>query len=63
MRLNDDQLETIIDKLDTDKIRDIIRSYGDIDYPSKLVIPVLKAAPSLLSFLPTMLKKQSKNII
>ena len=62
-RLNDDQLEIIIDKLDTNRIRDIIRSYGDIDYPSKLAIPVLKAAPSLLSFLPTMIKRQSHNII
>jgi hypothetical protein len=35
----------------------VINTYGDIDYPSRLALPLLRASPSLLSLVPSMLKR------
>jgi digeranylgeranylglycerophospholipid reductase len=55
-QFNDQQLNHYIDKFNTEKIKDVINMYGDIDYPTKLAFPLLRASPSLLTLLPSMLK-------
>ena len=50
-RLSDKQLDKYIQKLNTKKIIEAINTYGDIDYPSKLAFPLLKASPSLIKAL------------
>jgi digeranylgeranylglycerophospholipid reductase len=55
--LTDAQLTKYIDKLQNLKTLDVINTYGDIDYPSRLALPLLKASPSLLSLVPSMLKR------
>ncbi|MFH1101753.1 MAG: NAD(P)/FAD-dependent oxidoreductase [Methanobacteriota archaeon] len=57
-RLSDTRLNQYITKFDNPKIIDVINTYGDIDYPSKLVIPLLKTMPSLLCFLPFLKKNK-----
>jgi len=56
-RITDDQFNKYLVKLNTRKILDVINTYGDIDYPSRLAFPLLKTAPSLLSLAPTLLKR------
>ncbi len=56
-QFTDQQLNHYIDKFNTEKIRETINTYGDIDYPTKLALPLLRTAPSLLSLLPSMLKR------
>jgi digeranylgeranylglycerophospholipid reductase len=56
-QFTDQQLDRYIEKFNTQKIRDIINTYGDIDYPTRLAFPLLRTAPSLLSLLPSMLKQ------
>ncbi len=56
-RLTDPQFDKYIDKLNTQKTIDAINTYGDIDYPSRLALPLLTAAPSLLSLAPALLKR------
>jgi len=58
--LNDKQLDRYIKKFNNKKITDIINKYGDIDYPSKLVFPLLKNSPSLIKLLPSIFKKYQK---
>ena len=41
-RLTDDKIDKYIQKLNNPKILEIINEHGDIDYPSKLVKPLLK---------------------
>ena len=55
-KLSDKQMDKYILKFQDPKIRKIISEYGDIDYPSKLVKPLLKKMPSLLKLLPKVLK-------
>jgi digeranylgeranylglycerophospholipid reductase len=55
--LTDTQLIKYLEKLQNQKTLDAINTYGDIDYPSRLALPLLKAAPSLLSLVPSMLKR------
>jgi len=55
--ITDAQLDKYIQKLNHQKTIDIINTYGDIDYPSKLALPLIKAVPSLLSFAPSLLKR------
>jgi flavin-dependent dehydrogenase len=57
-RLNDDQLDRYIQKFQNPKIIDTISKYGDIDYPSKLIKPLLKKAPSLLKLIPGIIKEK-----
>jgi len=51
--LSDQQMNTYLEKLNTKKTLDTINKYGDIDYPSKLTLPLLKSTPSLLKLLPS----------
>lgn len=46
--LSDKQLDKYIIKLSDPHIIDVINEYGDIDFPSKLVKPLIKKAPLLL---------------
>jgi geranylgeranyl reductase family protein len=52
----DKQFDKYIEKFQSSKINQVISRYGDIDYPSKLIKPMLKKAPSLFRLLPTSLK-------
>jgi len=54
--LDDEQIDKILNVLGNEKSVEVIGEYGDIDYPSKLVFPLLKACPSLLKFLPSVFK-------
>jgi len=56
-RLSDEQLDKYIQKFQNPKITKIISEYGDIDYPSKLVKPLLKNVPSLLKLIPSIIKE------
>ncbi len=56
-RLSDEQIDKYIQKFQNPKITKIISEYGDIDYPSKLVKPLLKASPSLLKLIPNIIKE------
>lgn len=53
---NDAQLTKYLEKLDSKKTLEVINTYGDIDYPSRLALPLLRAAPSLLTLVPSLLK-------
>ena len=55
--LTDVQLNKYLEKLNNQKTIEIINTYGDIDYPSRLVAPLIRASPSLLSLVPMMLKR------
>lgn len=57
VNLTDTQLNKYLEKLNNQKTIEIINTHGDIDYPSKLVAPLLRAAPSLVSLVPMMLKR------
>jgi len=59
-QFTDQQLNHYIEKFNTEKIRDVINTYGDIDYPTKLAFPLLRTSPSLLSLLPSMLKRTTR---
>jgi len=59
-RFTDVQFNKYLEKLNTNKTIDLINSYGDIDYPSRLALPLVKAMPSLLSLTPAMLKRTKK---
>jgi flavin-dependent dehydrogenase len=56
-RLNDTQINKYIEKFSNKKITDVIDTYGDIDYPSQLAFPLVRASPSLLSLVPSLLKR------
>jgi digeranylgeranylglycerophospholipid reductase len=59
-RLTDNQFNKYLCKFNKEKIIDIINTYGDIDYPSRLALPLIKAMPSLISLTPTLLKRVKK---
>jgi digeranylgeranylglycerophospholipid reductase len=52
----DRHFDKYIEKFQNQKIGEIINKYGDIDYPSKLIKPMIKKTPSLLRLLPTVIK-------
>lgn len=54
--LNDRQMDKYIMKFQNPEITEIISRYGDIDYPSKLLKPLLEKTPSLLKLLPKIIK-------
>lgn len=56
--LSDKQFDKYIEKFNDPKITEIISKYGDIDYPSKLVKPLLKNIPSLLKLIPYVIKEK-----
>lgn len=54
--ISDSQFEKYITKFQEQSILDTINEYGDIDYPSKLIKPMIKHTPSLLRLLPGILQ-------
>jgi digeranylgeranylglycerophospholipid reductase len=58
--LTDPQFNKYIEKLNNQKTIDIINTYGDIDYPTTLALPLLRTSPSLLALAPSMLKRIKK---
>ena len=56
-KLTDAQFNKYLEKLNKKKTIDIINTYGDIDYPSRLALPLMKTMPSLLSLTPSLLKR------
>lgn len=50
--ISDQQFDRYIKKFQQKQIQDVISEYGDIDYPSRLVKPLLKKTPSLLRLIP-----------
>jgi geranylgeranyl reductase family protein len=55
--LTDNQFDKYIEKFQDPKIIKIISENGDIDFPSKLLKPLLRKTPSLLKLLPNVIKK------
>ena len=55
--LSDHQMDKYIEKFQSPELVEIISKYGDIDYPSKMVKPLLKKAPSLIKLLPNIIKE------
>lgn len=49
---SDEQFDKYIEKFNEPSLKNTINKYGDIDYPSKLIKPMLKHMPSLLRLLP-----------
>jgi digeranylgeranylglycerophospholipid reductase len=58
--LTDEQLNKYLEKLNNTKTIDIINTHGDIDYPSRLALPLIRTSPSLLSLAPAMLKRKKQ---
>ena len=56
--LSDNQMDKYIKKFQDPKITEIISEYGDIDYPSKLVRPLLKKTPTLIRLIPSIIKER-----
>lgn len=50
-KLSDKKIDKYISNFTDERIIEIINTYGDIDFPSKLVKPLLKKTPLLLKFL------------
>ncbi|OUJ19196.1 Geranylgeranyl reductase flavoprotein [Methanonatronarchaeum thermophilum] len=48
--LSDKELDKLIKKLDNPKLIKTIENYGDMDYPSKVAIEILKTKPSLIKY-------------
>jgi len=55
--LSNKQMDKYIEKFNNPKIIEIISKYGDIDYPSRLVKPLLKKTPTLLKLIPSIIKE------
>ena len=55
--LTNEQLDKYISKFQNPKITEIISEHGDIDYPSKLVKPLLKKTPSIIKLFPKIIQK------
>lgn len=55
--LTDKQMDKYIEKFNNQKIIETINKYGDIDYPSKLVKPLITKNPSLIKMLPSLIKR------
>ncbi len=56
-RFSNREFEKALKFLDNKRILNCINSYGDIDYPSRLVVPVMKAMPMLLKSIPGLFMK------
>lgn len=54
--MSDDDFDRFIDSLQKEKVKDIIEEKGDIDHPSKLVKPIVKASPSMIKFIGPVIK-------
>jgi geranylgeranyl reductase family protein len=55
-KLSDKQIEKYVKFFQNPEITDTISRYGDIDYPSKLIKPMLKKSPSLIKLLPKIIE-------
>lgn len=60
LKLTDSQLNKYLQKLNNNKAITVINTYGDIDYPSQLAVPLLKTIPSLLSLAPLVIQRMKK---
>jgi digeranylgeranylglycerophospholipid reductase len=61
-KLNDSDLNQLVVLCNKPKVRAIIESVGDIDYPSRLVLPVMRAEPRFVSlFAKAMLRRGSSS--
>jgi digeranylgeranylglycerophospholipid reductase len=49
---SDEQFEKYVTKFKESALTNTINEYGDIDYPSKLIKPMIKHTPSLLKLIP-----------
>jgi flavin-dependent dehydrogenase len=56
LNLSDDQIDQLVDIINSKELLPIITSYGDIDSPSILAKVLLKKAPSLLRFTGPLIK-------
>lgn len=56
LKLSDDQIDEIFSRLAKPEVTAIIHQEGDIDYPSKLALRLLREEPGLLKHVPTMLR-------
>ncbi|MEW5937601.1 MAG: NAD(P)/FAD-dependent oxidoreductase, partial [Candidatus Thermoplasmatota archaeon] len=54
--LTDEEMRKAVELLRSPGVLDVIAAEGDIDFPSKLVKPVLARAPKLMRFSPQLLK-------
>lgn len=59
-KLDDKHINNYIKKLNQPKNIDIVNTYGDIDFPSKLIFPLLKKNPSFVKLFPKLIKKKVK---
>ena len=55
IHMNDNEIEHYFTYLEDETIISIISQYGDIDYPSRLLFPIIKNSPKLLHLLPKMM--------
>jgi flavin-dependent dehydrogenase len=56
-RLTDKQIDKYLTLLQEPKILNIITRYGDIDYPTKLIKPLITKVPSLIRLLPHIIRR------
>lgn len=59
-KLDDKQLNNYLKKLNQPKNIDILNRYGDIDFPSKLIFPLIKKNPSFVKLFPKLITKDVK---
>jgi flavin-dependent dehydrogenase len=55
--LSDKKMDKYIKKFNDQRIIETINEHGDIDFPSKLVKPLLKKSPSLIGLIPSIIKE------
>jgi flavin-dependent dehydrogenase len=56
--ITDSQINKYIKKFQNPKITELITKYGDIDYPSRLLKPLLKKTPTLIRLIPNIIKEK-----
>ncbi|HID25136.1 MAG TPA: NAD(P)/FAD-dependent oxidoreductase [Thermoplasmata archaeon] len=52
VQMDDEEIENHFTYLEDDAILSVISQYGDIDYPSRLLFPLIRGSPKLLRLLP-----------
>ncbi len=55
LRMNDKTLDKVLFALNNQEILSLINTFGDIDYPSKVVFQILIHHPQIMRFLPSLL--------
>ncbi len=56
--ITDNQINKYIKKFQNPKITGLITKYGDIDYPSRLLKPLLRKTPTLIRLIPNIIKEK-----